>query len=175
MFQIESIGHQKDFVPKETYQCRECLKSFTSRNEMYIHNYNDHKVACDVCNKLVLVKYLSKHESSHHKSKFECKIEGCAKLFQHKSSYKIHVSSVHGPHRRLKCPKCPRIYKNKPTLTYHLYANHSSVPKYVCEIDGCGYNTMAKSCIRQHYQARFIHDKFNVNNSVLERLISEFK
>lgn len=166
-----------NWLSKTSHRRRNWSKVSKSKNELYVHNDNDRKkkVACKVCKKYISVNYLPRHLRAYHSSYFKCEFEGCSKIFSSKNSRKKHTIDEHRSNFEFRCSECKKICKNKMAMRIHKHNNHSEIPKYICKIDGCGYKTMLRHCMRQHYEAAFNHNKFNITRSVLNSLIDELK
>lgn len=155
--------------------CQEATQLKSSKNELDVRNDKDYKnkVPCKVCNKYFHVWNLPRHQRAYPTFDFKCKFKGCNKIFKTKQSCRTHTNNSHGANLNLKCQECHKIFKSKHALYVHKYHHHSKVPKYVCKINGCGFKTMAKYLMKQHYKSKVKHEKFNIERSVLDSFLDE--
>ena len=135
----EFVKSEED--PIKSFDCKICLKSFSSESAMYVHMDVEHindgmSIKCELCDK----EYDSWDKLHTHKSvvhiqaNFKC--EHCTKAFLKPSALKSHTNSVHpefvDKSNFYQCDQCDKSYETKASLTSHINNAHSENP-FNCE------------------------------------------
>lgn len=128
---------------------KSCLKNITDANRKLFHNVLlTTQLKCSICNKLYSSRgRFKRHLESCEKFKYDVNKNGDV------SSAKIVI---------LKCHLCPRIFKQKKFLNYHVKTAHSVEPLiYKCEI--CGQILRNKNILMYHKLTKHGERKFVCN------------
>ena len=143
LVQVQGPGTEslqdKDTNPKETidsfcFQCKHCLKNYSSEKKLYNHFYNVHhkkvKHTCRECLKQFSnPRDLSRHSQVHSPEKnFKCSFPGCASKFKRKSALNFHLKvnhSVNDEDNIFKCLHCGKVFYSPSNLKRHTKKCHS--------------------------------------------------
>ncbi|KAF7286016.1 hypothetical protein GWI33_008319 [Rhynchophorus ferrugineus] len=114
---------------------------------------DDTETSCDVCGKLFSSEIQYFVHLKQHK-KFTCDV--CGKIFASNTVLKRHQIS-HREDRPLMCPLCPKTFKHRRVLDYHMKTLHQPSSKVYCDLCGKEFTTI-KNCLR-HKKTHFIEDE----------------
>eukprot|EP00094_Tigriopus_californicus_P005069 TCALIF_04883-PA protein Name:"Similar to ZNF850 Zinc finger protein 850 (Homo sapiens)" AED:0.09 eAED:0.09 QI:0/0.33/0.14/0.85/0.5/0.28/7/399/1084 len=137
----------------KSHQCDLCGDTFSTnfllKNHRIQKHTKDFPYKCEYCAYGTVWKQgYEMHRKTHLRDKgfleeeskdalwFFC--EKCGNKFSTKDSLKYHVLKVHEKVKeRLECKDCEKVFANRVRLSRHRIIEHSTDPKYQCEI--CGY------------------------------------
>jgi len=122
----QHIKYMHSIMPKKSYECKECKRSFVNKHGLDYHNTSKHglgyygfRYCCKVCNKLFTTMHsLNRHSQKIHKIN---------------TNFKKEISDPNDKNR-FKCEKCNNSYVYKAGLALHIKSKHSESPNYVCKI-----------------------------------------
>lgn len=132
LFQTEPAGGLElsiaPLIQNENSSHEEIVNKDEDRNTL--ESESDHLIKCPVCilnfeNFRVLRLHL---KTVHFVTKscpnetFSCSV--CKKTFKYKFSWIYHLENVHVNQPRVKCPKCPKDFKNQPSVRRHAWSSH---------------------------------------------------
>ena len=86
-------------------------------------------------------------------SAYVCEL--CDKLFETKSSYNLHVNSVHTENLPNECRHCKKLFSNQSELKYHIEVVHERKKIQKCEF--CGKAFVGVKSLGRHKKE--VHDK----------------
>eukprot|EP00186_Timspurckia_oligopyrenoides_P002877 CAMPEP_0182446652 /NCGR_PEP_ID=MMETSP1172-20130603/4326_1 /TAXON_ID=708627 /ORGANISM="Timspurckia oligopyrenoides, Strain CCMP3278" /LENGTH=609 /DNA_ID=CAMNT_0024642605 /DNA_START=69 /DNA_END=1898 /DNA_ORIENTATION=- len=135
--QIE-MGSRRMSRSRKIFDCLTCGKQFPSRfnlkrHEMSMHS-NERPFECEICLSSFKVKdHLTQHvKVAHNTDKlqlFKCHLCIRETTFRTKSNLIRHVKETHENLRPFECPKCPKKFRSKFSLSRHLASNlHGNNP-----------------------------------------------
>lgn len=186
-----SETESNDIVSPEydEYQCDICSKSYTRLKSLKLHLEKCHQAnadsvanpnptyKCSLCqNNYVKKKNYIEHVLSHKKSVgivFTCTI--CTKDCLSFVNLKKHLADDHGTtpianENPLKCPSCPKRYRQEHSLKQHLFKSHNVPEAYNFECKICKKSFKCKENLVQHkrihsgekpYECKICKKRFN--------------
>ena len=119
--------HMKTHYPDSPviYQCFKCELKFENQHQRRSHFSKEHgSSVCRICDKVIHIDYLSKHEAYHEGLGHPCHL--CKKSFSQKTLLKKHVQGIHDPtvNQTVKCvvcSKCIKLKYLKKHMSFHLH------------------------------------------------------
>ena len=134
--------HFRQYHKKNESDCLVCGKNFYTEFMLKNHIARSHTdVKCDICDKTVTKRGLSKHIQTHQDIKFEC--EMCDnvynrrdKLEKHKTTCGANMVRVRkAPTEAYKCDACEKIFTQKRYLSQHkrTHAVRMTLREYDCK------------------------------------------
>ncbi|KAG6459157.1 zinc finger protein 287-like [Manduca sexta] len=114
-------------VPRISYKCNVCEKSFSRRYNLSTHMKRDHleerDFQCDLCTYTCFSsKQLSMHMVKHNGDRiFECSV--CKKSYARKKTLSEHMK-IHNNDRRFSCAVCGQAFVQKCSLKGHMKTHH---------------------------------------------------
>lgn len=166
-FKSQQIIHEMSHKVKST--CQVCSKKIYKENmkeHMKIHLRNKSYI-CNFCNEKLATKFLMIFHlrSQHMKTKaYYCNV--CGHGFNDSRHYKNHLLT-HIDSQPFKCDLCPKGYKRKQLLEFHLIGAHQTERKLHCTI--CDFETINLQDLKRH---RNVHLK-NFKCEVCEKEFRE--
>ena len=105
----------------------------------------------------------NRHVANVHEGKkdFKCTETACDKSFGNKAKMKVHVRTVHQNLKLYKCTICEKSYKEKVTLTRHVYEKHGDGQSKPFKCNVCDSGFSFKNKLTRHLKT---HGKKIVEN-----------
>lgn len=163
--------HRTTVHMKGHYPCSQCDKSYTVKNALQKHIIKNHKekVPCDVCGKhFAPGMFMNRHMKSHGPASYQCKVEGCSKLFHAKSALSYHHETQHMESETVYCTTCNAPYNSVRNLNRHIKRQHNQV-RVQCEVAGCTHSSARKDYLSAHYKSHKDIDE-NMRSSLLAKV-----
>ena len=144
-------------IPEEnSFKCRKCDYTTTSRQGLKIHNAKVHSnvnfeefpAACDICEKVLdnesSLKKHKKTDHTFHYVKFKC--NECDFMAKEEQTLHVHFGLKHSVKKQ--CGLCDKDFDNSKQLDEHL----SQCEIIVCDNNGCRKWYLELSDVREHIQ-----------------------
>jgi len=157
---VDLKNHKR--VHNKKFECQICKKLFPTKVNLNQHNKYHHEnpnsFECEICGKKFNERYyLRKHQKVHDKNrpkrlKCQCCEYTTDGIKEYKNHQKYHEKldkKFAGYKNPIKCEKCPKLFRDRRFLQYHLRIVHPKVP-FQCDL--CGNYFSAKSSIKVHIE-----------------------
>lgn len=144
--------HNRD--PNELI-CHICGWEFKERSNLKQHmeSHGNNKTTCEICNKVLSIRYLQEHQKIHTGSKdFQC--TACGKQFVSRERLKRHYVRHYGE-AKYKCDLCPKAYTRSDKLLYHR-RTHDQQMTHTC--NSCGKGFFSIKSLRKHENKHYLED-----------------
>ncbi|KAF5282790.1 hypothetical protein FQR65_LT02787 [Abscondita terminalis] len=161
-----------------SYECKECLKSFTKKRFLNVHIRSHHNVqdkhVCKVCGQTFNYSYMLKQHSFKHKDEkpFPCTKcrKGCLTAESLRRHMKVHeegyIKKVHA------CPVCNKEFIYPSFLSEHM-KNHTGEKPFLCSTCGKGFRQKGALDyhVRSHtgykpYKCEVCHNSFTCRGAL---------
>ncbi|XP_044270074.1 zinc finger protein OZF-like isoform X41 [Tribolium madens] len=153
-FTREQFTKHKIRHREKTHKCTMCDKMFVSQSEVKLHFNSVHEktktVFCTLCDFATQTKQrLQQHTVVHHTRAYPFKCDLCDKGFLQKSGLIDHKQQHHEG-LRITCSFCPKIFKTRQSLRYHMPKHDPDHVKtvYTCQV--CLKVVHTKAVFRNH-------------------------
>ncbi|XP_075155275.1 uncharacterized protein LOC142228672 [Haematobia irritans] len=135
-------GHRKEIHEgiSKAYQCNYCEKAYRFYKNLREHIATNHSsiepsqkylekeiFKCEVCSGVFKTQQtLKTHQKIKHQNLSKsCICEQCGFLSHSQYGLENHIKNRHSVAEQIKCPKCPKIFKNRYYLKYHTMNVHN--------------------------------------------------
>ncbi|KAG6463154.1 hypothetical protein O3G_MSEX013703 [Manduca sexta] len=159
------IAHQKTHSDRpRPYKCKQCSKSFLTQQNLNQHEKTHSGIKdfiCNICNKAFSTQHnlevhgvrsnLHSHRRATHLNEKRHACSLCPKQFKRRRLLDYHVKASHTGERPLKCEVCSSTFVYPEHYKKHI-RTHSGERPYVCEI--CGKTFTTRDNRNTH---RFVH------------------
>ena len=142
-------AHKTQLRPKKKYSCTNCVKIYSSSNNLKTHLARN---SCPQCGKnFCSYKLLKIHIEDLHKTGFKC--EPCNYVTSRKRKFnehkQTHKARKHNQRKRdYSCPQCGKHFRGYKLLKIHI----KDVHKTGFKCDTCNYVTSRKRKFNEHKQ-----------------------
>ena len=148
------------------YQCEECEKSFTSRDNYVIHVQKIHEekdlsVKCDLCEKIFATQQIMRtHIKLVHKKikNFPCEI--CGLQTSNSTHLRMHIQNVHEKVKNFQCDQCGMKFFNKYGHDKHFRNVHEKHTSKTHQCDKCEKSFWTPFQLNQHFDSVHNEKKF---------------
>ncbi|CAG2101115.1 unnamed protein product [Medioppia subpectinata] len=133
-------------LSERVHRCEVCGADTGSRTDLRQHVIATHGFSCRTCGQRFFDAIrLAEHQSAAHSAdkSFWCRVNGCDKRFDTKSSLEFHQRFIHSNQLLFVCDICEHIYDTEDEWTQHL-PNHSQQPTGSSGGDGSGGRPQSK-------------------------------
>lgn len=112
----------------------------------------EHKTSCEICNKILSIRYLQEHKKLHDNVKdFQCST--CGKQFVSRERLKRHGIRHSTGEPKYKCELCPKAYTRSDKLLYHR-RTHDQQMSHTCSSCNKGFFTIKS--LRKHENKHYL-------------------
>ncbi len=143
----EYIGNKANVVVNVISVCKQCNKSFKSKEQQEYHQkrcFKEKNEVCEVCQK----KFHGVDEVAEHMKASHYKCDICAKWFIRKLPLDRHRIAHDFPYM---CNTCYNLFSSTDKLDVHLATcNEYEISVWLCNI--CNFDYLSKSKLRIHVQ-----------------------
>ncbi|XP_050676713.1 zinc finger protein 808-like isoform X2 [Leptidea sinapis] len=153
----ENVCHNAEIVKKysvleekgkKKYACNMCpLKLDTCLSIIrHVSRVHSEFVSCALCKVKIMRTHIAAHKEKEHGMKSPaCGV--CGRVFNSKSKMEKHQQVAHMGESNYKCPHCPKSFRWKTNLTYHLNI-HLGIKNYAC--DRCDAKFVQPNSLNYH-------------------------
>ncbi|XP_074510128.1 uncharacterized protein LOC141779273 [Sebastes fasciatus] len=114
-------------------QCRICLKSFASQDDLKVHlsrtHFENEFYECDLCKRVFTCLKVCEFHVQSHKCKVDLVCDKCGRNFSSPKYLARHRKTT--CHRNFKCTDCPMTFTKKNALLRHSFSHLGLLP-YTC-------------------------------------------
>lgn len=151
--------HNRD--PNEL-TCHVCGWQFKERSNLKQHmeSHGNNKTSCNVCDKVLSIRYLQEHMKIHVGNKeFQC--SDCGKQFVSRERLRRHMVR-HTGEPKYKCDLCPKAYTRSDKLLYHR-RTHDQQMTHTCQ--HCNKGFFALKSLRKHENKHYLEKNGILNTN----------
>ncbi|XP_055625882.1 zinc finger protein 436-like [Toxorhynchites rutilus septentrionalis] len=166
----------------EYEQDSESNEDFNADSDDMKPQESKHKTSqCQVCGKIVSMRYLAKHKETHtdkanRMRPHQC--DQCKACFTLKENLYKH-KRIHSNDKRYTCPFCKEQFLHWASRRYHIASHHTGEKKFACEYCGGKFRNSSQYAIhiRRHtgvtpYPCHICDRRFITGNSLKMHLLS---
>ena len=136
-----SIHLKTHSVTPQLFECKDCDKSYSSKQKLKAH-----------------------HLSKHSNLTLVCPIQTCSKVFHSRPVLKNHLAGVHGDKTVYPCERCDKTFAYRGDLNIHIKGVHEGQMAYCRVCDKAFIRSSEKN--RHEKQVHNINKHTNIQNAV---------
>jgi len=152
--------------PFNSFQCDECLQSFTKKSSLKRHinsKHKDERMYCTQCDKWIRKDNVYAHKRLHEEKQFAC--DQCDKMFARPGDIKLHMKT-HSDLKPFQCDICDKTFLGQSLLNRHAKIHFER--KFVCKECDKAFTSAVK--LKRHMQSH--EDKKNYQCEICKSLFN---